>query len=165
MVIFTSIVQTERDSLLRDSLICMAFPPWPINLISPLPIRVWLVPYNNKSLTFVMDSFGRQIRATGITWRLISQLNSNVPSTTSIIVFSFSLFPFVCVFVLGRRTVLRVILLALPSDSFGIPPPPLCNKVPPKRLGSSPSLQRGIIQTARERKGGGSLVFLVYKYM
>jgi hypothetical protein len=52
----------------------------------------------------VMDSFGRQIRATGITWRLISQLNSNVPSTTSIIVFSlFSLFPFVCVFVLGRR--------------------------------------------------------------
>jgi hypothetical protein len=117
-----------------------------------------LVLYNNKSLTFVMDSFGRQIRATGITWRLISQLNSNVPSTTSIIVFSlFSLFPFVCVLLFlywEEEELLRVILLALSSDSFGIPPP-LCNKVPPKRLGSSPSLQRGIIQTARERKGGG----------
>lgn len=124
-----------------------------------------MVPYNNKSLTFVMDSFGRQIRATGITWRLISQLNSNVPSTTSIIVFSLFLFHLYVFLYWEEEELLRVILLALPSDSFGIPPPPLCNKVPPKRLGSSPSLQRGIIQTARERKGGGSLVFLVYKYM
>jgi hypothetical protein len=119
-----------------------------------------LVLYNNKSLTFVMDSFGRQIRATGITWRLISQLNSNVPSTTSIIVFSlfslFSLFLFhlYVFFYWEEEELLRVILLALPSDSFGITPPPFATKFLPRDL-APPHLFSAVLyrQLGKGRKG------------
>jgi hypothetical protein len=124
------------------------------------------IPTKVLTFRFVMDSFGRQIRATGLHDGLSLNLTLTYKHTTSIIVFFSSLSCFRCCYI-----VLLLLLLGTACyfvgwrfsllTAFGIPPP-LCNKVPPKRLGSSPSLQLGIIQTARK---GGSLVFLVYKYI
>lgn len=122
------------------------------------------IPTKVLTFRFVMDSFGRQIRATGLHDGLSLNLTLTYKHTTSIIVFFFFSQLFSLLLYSTTTTwncVLFCWLAFLPSDSFR-DPPPLCNKVPPKRLGSSPSLQLGIIQTARK---GGSLVFLVYKYI